>query len=62
MDILTLMNFMLLLLAAIAVSLPVVEPANGRSGPLRIGAFNVQVFGLTKINKGIVNDILVKVH
>ena len=62
MDILTLMNFMLLLLAAIAVSLPVVEPANGRSDPLRIGAFNVEVFGLTKINKGIVNDILVKVH
>lgn len=56
------MNFMLLLLAAIAVSLPVVEPANGRSDPLRIGAFNVEVFGLTKINKGIVNDILVKVH
>ena len=56
------MNFMLLLLAAIAVLLPVVEPADGRSDPLRIGAFNIQVFGRSKISKDFVIDILVKVH
>ena len=41
-----------------------IEPINAQTtnvDPLKIGAFNVRVFGVTKIKKKDVSDILVKV-